>query len=601
VSAGTRRLTYAALAGQATQLAHALRRLGVGAEVRVGVCLERSVELVVGFLGILKAGGAYVPLDPAYPPERLTYLASDAELPVILTTSSLLSRLPDLPRCTMCCLDLEAERLAEESPEALSGPTLDQLAYTIYTSGSTGQPKGVEILHRGVLNMALWHRDTFGLTAADRVTQLVSPSFDVAGAELWPALIAGACVCIPDEETRLAPAALRDWLLAQHITLTILPTPLAERVLALPWPEEGALRWLLTGGDILRHYPAPGLPFTLVNNYGPTEASVVATATRVEPLDAPECPPSIGRPIANTQIYLLDQHRQLVPIGVPGELHIGGIGLARGYLQRPELTEARFLPHPFSQAKGARLYKTGDLARYRPDGTLEFLGRLDNQVKVRGFRIEPGEIEAVLARHPSIAEAVVLAREDLAGEKMLIAYVVAGESLSLSASDLRTFVLESLPEYMVPARFVWLEQLPLTPNGKVDRKTLPQQAQADLHLTTPFVPPRHVVEEQLAALWAEVLDLPVERVGIHDDFFALGGHSLRATQLLARVQATFQVELPLRAVFAAPTIAGLLEQLAQSAADQADEQTLTAVLAELAQEGASEIPALPSSKELNYE
>src|SRR5215831_3792904 len=416
-------LTYRELNRRANQLAHYLRKLGVGPEVLVGICMDRSIEMIVGLLGILKAGGAYVPLDPEYPKERLRFMLEDTQAPVLLTQEGLLeddgSRMDDSDcRSSILsqpmqriCLDGDWELIARESnanPESTT--TADNLAYVIYTSGSTGQPKGVPITHKSLLNLVFWHHQAFSVKRIDRATQLAATGFDAAVWELWPYLTIGATVHIADDMTRLDAAALRDWLVAQAITISFVPTALAETLMTLDWPAETALRVLLTGGDALRVYPPDGLPFRVFNNYGPTECTVVATSGKVWPNAYPLVPPPIGRPIDNSQVYILDAHRNLVPIGVVGELYIGGDGLARGYLHRPDLTAEKFVPHPFEA--GARLYRTGDLARWRVDGNLEYLGRIDHQVKIRGFRIELGEIESVLKTHPSVREVVAVARED---------------------------------------------------------------------------------------------------------------------------------------------------------------------------------------------
>ena len=645
-------LTYQALDTWANQVAHRLRALGMGPDILVGLCLERSAALVVGALGILKAGGAYVPLDPAYPPERLAFMLHDAQTPVLVTQQRLAERLPAGPwqvvaldadgplsgdRRPAPCPRFEPGRLVpcgHASPSgserglawpkatrrpgtraadaARSGATGDRaatglspvtpahLAYVIYTSGSTGQPKGVQITHDSLLNLVFWHRRAFAVTAADRATQLASPSFDATVWELWPYLTAGASVYLPDEETRSTPARLRDWLVAEGITISFLPTALAERVMALEWPPQTALRILLTGADVLHHYPSPDLPFVVVNNYGPTECTVVATSGPVPPTapatgatpprarsvgeaharapascpagtraadaarsgpsgrahgSGPERPPSIGRPIANTEVYILDDHLQPVPTGVPGELHIGGVGLARGYLNRPELTAETFIPHPFSAEPGARLYKTGDRACFLPDGQIAFLGRIDDQIKIRGYRIEPHEIVAALNRHPAVQMSVVVAREDTPGERRLVAYVVPAPGAQPVAGALRAFLGTQLPDYMLPTAFVWLEALPLTPNGKVDRAALPAPDAADTAREGAVVAPRTPVEQRVAEIVAGLLGL--EQIGVDDNFFLLGVHSLLGAQVIARVADTFGVDLQLHAVFDAPTVAGL--------------------------------------------
>src|SRR3989440_172022 len=386
---GHQSLNYSELNQRANQLAHYLQTLGVRPNVLVGLCMERSLDMVVGLLGILKAGGAYVPLDPSYPPDRLAFMVEDAQAPVLIPQQHLVSRLP-AQQARVICLDADAAVLAQQSPsDPISAVTADDLVYIIYTSGSTGRPKGVQITHGSLLNLLFWHQRTFKVTAADRATQLTSPAFDATGWELWPYLTMGASIYLLDDDSRVAPALCRDWLVDHAITITFLPTALAEGVMALEWPSTTALRYLLTGADTLHHYPSSSLPFALVNNYGPTEATVVTTYGLVLPTEHADGPPSIGWPIDNMQVYILDEYLRQGPIGEPGELHIGGAGLAKGYLNRPDLTEEKFIPHPFSSEPGTRLYKTGDQARFLPDGQIAFMGRIDHQIKIRGYHIEP--------------------------------------------------------------------------------------------------------------------------------------------------------------------------------------------------------------------
>jgi len=424
VASAPEHVTYEELNRRANQLAHALRAEGVGREALVGVCVEPSVEMIVGLLATLKAGAAYVPLDPTFPRERLTFMLEDARTRVLLTQERISPRVSGYAG-RIVCLDADWERIARESDGNPAGDvTPDDLAYVIYTSGSTGRPKGVEIPHAGLNNLVVWHQRAYHVSASDRATQLAAPGFDASVWEIWPYLTAGASLYIVDERTRASAHDLAEWLSAHAITLCFLPTPLTEAVLDGPWPEGIALRALLTGGDRLHRRPPRGLPFSLVNHYGPTENTVVATCATVAPAAESDALPPIGFPIANVEVYLLDPRLEPVPIGVAGELHIGGAGLARGYLHHPELTAEKFIPHPFSARPGARLYRTGDLVRYLPDGAIEFLGRIDQQVKIRGFRIELGEIESVLGQHPAVREAVVSAREDQPDDQRLVAYVV---------------------------------------------------------------------------------------------------------------------------------------------------------------------------------
>ncbi|MFL5591506.1 MAG: non-ribosomal peptide synthetase [Ktedonobacteraceae bacterium] len=557
--AGHQRLTYRELNQRANQLAHYLQTLGVRPNVLVGLCVERSLDMVVGLLGILKAGGAYVPLDPSYPPDRLAFMVEDAQAPVLVTQQHLVSRLP-VQQARVICLDADAAVLAQQSPsDPISAVTADDLVYIIYTSGSTGRPKGVQITHGSLLNLVFWHQRTFKVTAADRATQLTSPAFDATGWELWPYLTMGASVYLLDEDSRVAPVLCRDWLVDHAITITFLPTALAEGVMALEWPSITALRYLLTGADTLHHYPSPGLPFALVNNYGPTEATVVTTYGLVPPTQHADLPPSIGRPIDNMQVYILDEHLRQVPIGEPGELHIGGAGLAKGYLNRPDLTEEKFIPHPFSSEPGARLYKTGDQARFLPDGQIAFMGRIDHQIKIRGYRIEPNEIMSILNGHPAVQTSLVVAREDTPGEKRLVAYVVLASGEAVTAGSLRETLLERLPDYMIPATFVQIDSMPHTPNGKVDRRALPVPDATNTLHDEVVAEPHTPTEERLVGIVAPLLGL--QQISIDDNFFMLGGHSLLGTQVIAHVANAFGVDLSLRSLFSSPTIRQLSAEI----------------------------------------
>ncbi|MCA1566085.1 MAG: amino acid adenylation domain-containing protein [Acidobacteria bacterium] len=556
VVSGEARLSYGELNERANRLAHHLRALGVRPEVRVGILLERSAEMVVGLLAVLKAGGAYVPLDPAYPQDRLAFTLEDSNAHLLLTERRLVEELAGVAGRPVLCLDTEWDEIARrgtQNPDV--EVSADNLAYVIYTSGSSGRPKGVEVTHRGLLNLVHWHLRAYAVSPRDRATQLAGVGFDASVWELWPYLSAGASVHIPDEETRATPVRLRDWLVAEDITHSFLPTPLAEAVLALEWPRRLALRTLLTGGDQLHHYPSPALGFAVVNHYGPTESTVVASCAVLPATDHAAGLPPIGRPISNTRIYLLDAQLRPVPVGVPGELYIGGASLARGYLGRPSLTAERFIPDPFGAEAGARLYRTGDLARYLPDGQIEFRGRLDTQVKLRGFRVELGEIETCLMEHPAIRDCVVTTCENEAGDKRLVAYVVAARASSPTPGDLRARLQARLPDYMLPAAYVFLDELPLTPSGKIDRRALPAPPTALPAGRDGSGAALTPVEEILSGIWSEVLK--AERVGTDDNFFELGGHSLQATQVMSRVREAFQLELPLRLLFESPTIAGM--------------------------------------------
>jgi amino acid adenylation domain-containing protein len=551
-------LTYGELEAFANRLARRLQGLGVGPEARVGVCLERSPDLVASVLGVLKAGGAWLPLDPGHPAERLAFTLEDAAVPVLITTGALARSLPASP-ARVVALDEERGLLERESAERLRTSVLpENLAYVIYTSGSTGKPKGTELAHAGLLNLIGWHQREYGITPADRSALVASPAFDASVWEMWPALAGGASLHVPPEEVRSSPADLLAWLAAERITVSFLPTPLAEACLELPPPASLGLRALLTGGDRL-HRVARTLPFRLVNHYGPTESTVVATAGDVAP---GEDVPSIGRPIASLRVLVLDPGLERVPVGVPGQLHVGGVGLARGYLRRPELTAERFIPDPAEP--GARIYRTGDLVRWRPDGQLDFLGRTDHQVKIRGVRIELGEVEAVLGAHPAVRAAVVAARQGPSGPQ-LVGYAVPANGIG--EEELRGDLAARLPGPMVPSAIVLLDSLPLTPNGKVDLAALPEPGPAEGD--SEGMEPRTPVEQLLQEIWSELIG--VERVGIRDDFFKLGGHSLLGARMLARLHDELDVKLPLSVVFERPTIETLAMAVEDSFLTQAGE------------------------------
>ena len=552
-------LSYRELNQRANRLARYLQSLGVGPNALVALCVNRSPDMIVGLLGILKAGGAYVPLDPAYPYERLAFMLEDTQTPVLVTQQGLAASLPT-QHTRVVCLDADSEMLEQQSSADVSSHiSPHDLAYVIYTSGSTGRPKGVQITHGSLLNLVFWHQRAFEVTPFDRATQLTSPAFDATGWELWPYLTIGASVYLMDEQSRSVPDLCRDWLLRHDITITFLPTLLAEGVMALEWPSQTSLRVLLTGADTLHHYPAPTLPFAVVNNYGPTEATVVASSGRVLPRSDAAQPPSIGRPIDNTRIYILDEHLQQVPPGEPGELYIGGAGVAKGYLNRPDLTSKRFIPDPFDNEPEARLYKTGDLARYLPDGQLAFLGRADHQIKIRGYRIEPGEIVSVLNEHPAVQTSLVIAREDTPGDKRLVAYLVPVAGARITLRMLREKLEIRLPDYMIPVAFVQLEALPLTPNGKLDRAALPPPDSTNLVRDEIIAAPRTITEERLERIVAPLLGL--EQVDVEDNFFQLGGHSLLGTQLIMQISQTFGIDLTLRALFDSLTIRQLAIQI----------------------------------------
>lgn len=557
--AGAETLTYGELNRRANQLANYLISLGVGSgreESIVALCLDRSLMGTVCALGILKAGAAYLPLDPSYPVERLTFMLSDARPRVLITKSELAAQLSGGP-WQVIAIDRDEPRLAEERTDSPNqNITPEQLAYVIYTSGSTGRPKGVEITHGSLMNLVAWHQSAFEITRDDRASLLAGVGFDAAVWETWPYLATGASLHLPDETTRLSPEALRDWLVAEEITTSFLPTTLAERVMTLDWPTNTSLRTLLTGAETLHQFPSEELPFRVVNNYGPTECTVVATSGPVPQDVFSNSLPTIGRPIANTQVYILDENLQPVPVHVAGEIYVGGAGVARGYLNRPELTAEKFVRNPFSNDPSARLYRTGDLARYLANGEIAYLGRIDEQLKILGNRIEPNEIVTVLDRHASVAASRVVARQDACCEKHLVAYVVPNPGTEPAAGDLRSFLEKELPHYMVPSVFVQLESFPLTPNGKVDRAALPMPTSENTLRDEVFTAARTPVEQRLAVMLSSLLGL--EQVSVNDNFFMLGGHSLLGTQLISQIRGAFGVDLALRTLFESPTI----EQLA---------------------------------------
>ena len=553
-----KQLTYRELNQRANCLAHHLKTLGVEPEVLVGICVERSLEMIVGLLGILKAGGAYVPLDPAYPFERLSLMIEDAQPSVLLTQERLVEELPS-HWSQVICLDSDWEAITHQSQENPSSAVKTQnLAYVIYTSGSTGKPKGVLVTHHN-LSQSTYARIFHYSEAVTSFLLLSSFAFDSSVAGIFWTLCSGGILVLPQQKFQQDLPQLTK-LIAQNQVSHLLSLPsLYALILEQAQQHLESLRTVILAGEpcptkvLELHTKQLGHTF-LFNEYGPTEATVWSTVYKCQsPQQRTHAP--IGRPIANTSIYILDRHLQPVPIGVPGEVHIGGAGVARGYLNHPELTLEKFIPNPFSNEPGERLYKTGDQARYLTDGNIEFLGRLDNQVKIRGFRIELGEIEAVLNQHPDVQTTTVIAREDIPGDKRLVAYVVPNSQPAPTFKLLRHFLKQQLPEYMVPSNFVMLEALPLTPNGKVDRRELLGLELNRSAIEAVYVAPITPVEKQIVAIWSEILG--IKQIGVGDNFFNLGGHSLLVTLLMIKVRKTFQVELPLRSLFEMPTVAEL--------------------------------------------
>jgi len=566
------KLTYQQLNARANQLAHHLKKMGVGPDVLVGIYVERSVEMLVGLLGILKAGGAYVPLDPAYPMERIAYMLQDSGASVLLTQEKLVNQLPKHD-AQVLCLDRDRKKISQEVDDNPCGePMPENVAYVIYTSGSTGKPKGVAVQHYTLVNFLNSMASEPGLISTDVLLAVTTLSFDISGLELYLPLMIGAQVNLVSREVasdgrRLSKA------LADSAATVMQATPATwQLLLESGWQGSPQLK-ILCGGEALPRELANRLLHcceSLWNMYGPTESTIWSAVQKVE---GGEVPISIGRPIANTQMYILDRNFNPVPIGVYGELYIGGDGLARGYLNRSELTAEKFVPHPFSHEDGARMYSSGDQARFLSDGRIELVGRLDHQVKVRGFRIELGEIEATLALHKAVDQVVVVVRggADSSDDKHLAAYMIAASEQEPTVGDLRGFLMESLPEYMVPTAFVFLDALPLTPNGKVDRKALPSPEGVHPKLGSEYVAPQSEIERTVASIWQEVLK--VEKVGIDDNFFDLGGHSMLLVRIQGKLSEAFDRDISIIELFKYPTVNTLAQYVAQEdPSDEADFQ-----------------------------
>lgn len=580
-------LTYSQLNARANQLAHHLRQRGVGAEVLVGLYVERSLDAIVGLLGILKAGGAYIPLDPTYPHQRLTQMLEDAQVQVLVTQQQLLLKeLPQHPP-EVICLDADFATVAQQShenPQTEVKP--ENLVYVVFTSGSTGKPKGVAVEHRQLFNYLNGILAKIDFSTSRSFAHVATFAADLGNTMIFPALCGGGCLHIISPERAANPEALGEYFHRHTIDcLKIVPAHLAALLTSAQTQQILPKQLLILGGEacswqLIEQIRASAANCKIYNHYGPTETTVGVLTYPIEQNQSDSAIVPIGKAIANTQIYLLDSYLQPVPIGVPGELYIGGDSLARGYLNLPELTVAKFIANPFNTSQSERLYKTGDLARYLPDGNIEFLGRVDDQVKIRGFRIELEEISIALQQHPAVQQTIVCSREDVPGDKRLIAYIVFEPKSPIpQSSDLRAFLKEKLPEYMVPSAFVMLKTLPLTANGKIDREKLPAPEQVPPELAATFVAARNQTEEAIAKIWAEVL--AVKQVGIHDNFFELGGHSLLATQVISRIRQSLQVELPLRQFFDSPTVADLAVIIAQNLGQQTNEEMLAQMLTEL--------------------
>jgi amino acid adenylation domain-containing protein len=580
-------LSYRELNERANQLAHYLQTLGVVPEQIVGIMMNRSLEMVISVLAVLKAGAAYLPLDPEYPQERLSFMLNDADAKALLTQSKLAEHLPQ-SEAFVIAVD-QSEEIRHQSVE---NPTrevsAENLAYVIYTSGSTGKPKGVQVQHRGVSNVIAASIERLEVGTSSRVLQAASLSFDASVLEIFSALLSGACLILVDRETLMSNSLLSQLMRNQAITFIASPPSRLDTITDNEFPD---LRTIIVGGESCSSETAArwsgGRRF--FNAYAPTETTIYSTLFECSEMSTQS--PPVGKPIANTEVYLLDEHLNPVPVGARGELYIGGMGIARGYLNRPELTAERFIPHPFSTEPGERLYRTGDLARYLPDGNIQFIGRVDQQVKLRGLRIELGEIETALSQHPEVRETVVILREDRPGDKRLIAYLVMkpseDEETLVTASQWRQYLKERLPEYMIPSAFVGLEQLPLTNTGKIDRRNLPAPELTRSDMGETYVEPQTAVQKKLSDLWLEVLG--IERAGIRDNFFELGGHSLLATQLISRVREDFHVDIELRTLFEFPTIEGLAEIITLKSIEQEDPQEIARLLDALEQMSEEEV------------
>nr|BBH88096.1 hypothetical protein KTC_28470 [Thermosporothrix sp. COM3] len=557
-------ISYGELNLRANQIARYLQAQGLRRGEIVALCIERSIETVIGLLAILKAGCAYLPLDPSYPPERLAFILEDANVRIVLTQEKLLMRIPEKQARSIC---LDADRALwrqynGSDPEIAS--FIYEVAYVIYTSGSTGYPKGVQVTHRNLLHLVDWHITAFQVTTEDRASQVAGPAFDAMVWELWPYLSIGACITFAEDDVRTVPALLRDWLIKHNITIAFVPTVLAGELIQANWPSFTRLHTLLTGADVLTHHPRPGLPFVLVNNYGPTETTVVATSGIVPPLEQPEHIPTIGKPIKNTRIYILDERLAEVPVGVTGEIYIGGSSVSLGYLNRVELTAARFVPDPFSDIPGSRLYKTGDIAFLMDDGQIMFIGRNDHQVKVAGYRVELNEIMLALNRQPEIRDCIVTVRDVQGKGKSIVAYLVAQEDSTPQVSRLRRSLARRLPHYMIPSFFIQMEALPTTPNGKIDLAALPEPEEANILQDTASSLAVTPTEEKVMEIISSLLGLT--GLSIQDNFFLLGGNSLLGTQIITRLSREFGIDIPLRAIFASATVqklAALVDEMCQ--------------------------------------
>ena len=572
LSYGDRQLTYEELNSKADKFAGYLLQHGTVAGDTVAICMERSFDWIVAALAIMRAGAAYVPLDPAWPDSRLRFAVNDSGATTLVARAALLDRLEVQARGLDP--DRDAPAIAGAPAAACASVAAESLAYVIYTSGTTGLPKGVEITHANLSHLMRWHREAFKVTPQDRASHLAGLGFDAAVWELWPHLAAGATLCLANDEVRSSPELLRQWIVRERVTIAFVPTIHAPALTAMEWPAATALRVLLTGGDALRRSPEVRLPFEVVNNYGPTECTVVATSSVLRP--GSEGVPPIGRPITGSRVYLLDERGNQVPDGTAGEIYIGGDGVGRGYRNLPESTERSFLPDPFRAIAGARMYRTGDRGVRRPDGEIEFRGRLDRQTKIRGQRVELDEIVAVLTEHPGIDFATAITNLSELGENQIVAYVLAKDNATVvTADELQSHLLGRLPDYMIPAIFVRLHALPVSANGKLDLAALPLPADANRLERKAAKTRATPMEQELLAMARQLLKNDSLRA--EDNFFLAGGHSLLGMQLLLRLRRAFGVELSVRQLFEAPTV----ERLALLGETVLREQRLLAIWRDL--------------------
>jgi amino acid adenylation domain-containing protein len=566
VSARGHEFTYSWLGAFAENVRRRLGRAAVKKGDAVALCIPPSAQFVAAALGVMSARASYLPIDDNIPAERISFMVQDAEARLLIATSLLRPAIRDLISVPI----IEADQI--ENPGwgadlAVRESDPDDLAYIIYTSGSTGQPKGVEITHRALFNLVAWHNRAFHISSKDRATQIAGLGFDAAVWEIWPYLAAGATLYVPGDIVRHDPVQLQLYFVKERITVAFAPTILAERLMQMEWPRKTALRLLLTGGDALRVYPHRGLPFSVVNNYGPTECTVVATSGSIDSKDGTFSPPPIGRPIPDTEIHIVDEKLKPVDSGQAGELCLGGPRLARGYRNRPELTKQKFVANPFQTAPAARLYRTGDLVRMRADGQLEFVGRVDDQVKIRGYRIELNEVSIAISRHAAVAQCVVVARNGDDGDRVLVAYIVPSGVIPFREAIMREFLSKSLPDYMIPSAFVTLQEFPVTANGKIDYVALPAPDRSNRQGLDPPASPSTELEQQIATVVCDLLKL--DEIGLEDNFFLLGGHSLFGAQLIARLEKRFKVGVPLRLLFESPTVASLAAEVSRIRCEQA--------------------------------